>query len=76
MTSRSFQADFIERIGDFRQILDTLELLPGAMFAIKNLACCEPSLVAAKASPARSSRDNVARRSAAVFMVLGFGEER
>lgn len=27
----------MERIGDFRQILDALELLPGAMFAIKNL---------------------------------------
>ena len=37
MTSRSFQADFIERVGDFRQILDALELLPGTMFAIKNL---------------------------------------
>ena len=37
MTSRSLQADFIERIGDFRQILDALELLPGTMFAIKNL---------------------------------------
>jgi len=37
MTSRSLQADFIERIGDFRQILDALELLPVTMFAIKNL---------------------------------------
>jgi len=37
MTSRSLQADFIEQIGDFRQILDALELLPGTMFAIKNL---------------------------------------
>ena len=37
MTSRSLQADIIERIADFRQILDALELLPGTMFAIKNL---------------------------------------
>ncbi len=37
MTIRSLQADFIEQIGDFRQILDALELLPGTMFAIKNL---------------------------------------
>ena len=37
MTSRSLQADFIEQIADFRQILDALELLPGTMFAIKNL---------------------------------------
>ena len=40
MTSRSLQADFIERIGDFRQILDALELLPQTMFAIKNLESC------------------------------------
>ena len=29
--------EFLSQVGDFRQILDALQRLPGALFAIKNL---------------------------------------
>jgi len=32
-----FQTDFFLQIGDFRQMLDAIERIPGAMFMIKNL---------------------------------------
>ena len=37
MSNRELQADFLGQVGNFCQILDALERLPGAMFAIKNL---------------------------------------
>lgn len=37
MPNAELQADFLGRVGNFCQILDALERVPGAMFAIKNL---------------------------------------
>jgi AraC-like DNA-binding protein len=37
MPKPDIPAEFLSRVGDFRQILDALQRLPGALFAIKNL---------------------------------------
>ncbi len=37
MTQTAFQGSFFQQIGEFSQILDVLQLLPGAMFMIKDL---------------------------------------
>ena len=37
MSNRSIAIPFLPQVGDFRKILDALELIPGAMFAIKDL---------------------------------------
>ena len=37
MPDPNISAEFLSQVGDFRQILDALQRLPGALFAIKNL---------------------------------------
>jgi AraC-like DNA-binding protein len=37
MPDPDISAEFLSQVGDFRQILDALQRLPGALFAIKNL---------------------------------------
>jgi hypothetical protein len=37
MPDTNISAEFLSQVGDFRQILDALQRLPGALFAIKNL---------------------------------------